>query len=651
MHALLSAVQQQLTSLPRVGKRFVTLSADAAVVLFAFWAAFKLRLEHPWPPVLAEHWWLAPAVAALSLVAWYVLGLYHTVIRLLGAPAVMAVVQAAAVATAIYIALVALLQLGGIPRATYPLFFVLLVVCLGGTRYVARRLLPAPGRNGHAPTPVLIYGAGLAGVQLADTLELGGEYRPVAFLDDDAHLHGTAIKGLPVEAPARVEELVTRHGVREILLALPSTTRQRRHEIVTSLSHLPVHVRTVPGLGDIVSGRSRVDDLREVDVDDLLERAPVPPDEDLLDACIAGRRVLLTGAAGSIGSELGRQIVRRGPACLVLVEQSEAGLYAIERELNALVATVSGATRIVPVLASVLDAAQLEQVLHDERIETVYHAAAYKHVPLVEENVTTGVRNNVFGTLHTARAAISAGVKNFVLVSTDKAVNPTNVMGASKRVAEQVLQALAAAQASQSSGGRTCLSMVRFGNVLDSSGSVVPLFRRQIREGGPVTVTHPEITRYFMTIPEAAQLVLQAGSMCEGGDVFVLDMGEPVKILDLARRMIHLSGLSVRDELNPGGDIAIRFTGLRPGEKLYEELLLGTNVTGTEHPMISRAREDYLPWPKLRTHLDALELLCRDTDIDGIRELLTELVDGYGPPEAPRERRDGPGKGVVGSVH
>lgn len=626
MQLLLNAIQRRLTGLPRVGKRAVTLGGDGAIAILAFWGAFALRLENAWPPVLAEHWWLPPVIAALSLAVWYALGLYHAVIRLLGAPAVTAVVKAAAVSAVIYLTLATMLRLEGIPRSTYVLYFVLLAVGLGGIRYLARRLLPSPGRNGGSRKPVLIYGAGLAGVQLADTLELGGEYRPMAFVDDDPTLHRTAIKGLMVEAPARTEDLVQRHGVKEILLALPSASRRRRHEIIESLSHLAVHVRTVPGLGDIVSGRSRVDELREVDIDDLLGRTPVPPNQRLLDGCIAGRRVLLTGAGGSIGSELGRQIVQRSPERLVVLEQNEAALYYIEQELSAIAESHGGTVQVIPILANVRDAHLTERILHDERIDTVYHAAAYKHVPLVESNVTTGVRNNVFGTLYPAQAAIAAGVRNFVLVSTDKAVNPTSVMGASKRVAEQVLQALAA-----HGPGRTCLSMVRFGNVLDSSGSVVPLFRRQIREGGPVTVTHPEVTRYFMTIPEASQLVLQAGSMCDSGDIFVLDMGEPVRIVDLARRMIRLSGLSVRDDDNPAGDVAIRFTGLRPGEKLYEELLLGSNVTATDHPKIRRAREHYLPWNELQPELNALEVLCRESDSDGIRRMLDKLVDGYAP--------------------
>lgn len=630
MDALLDRIRYRLTRLPRDGKRAVMLVADSVIALGALWGAFALRLGEPLPPVMVANWWLLPATVLVSLVGWYGLGMYRTVVRLMGARTITAVVKASAVSVAVYMALAALWRIEEIPRATYVLYFVFLVCGLGGIRYLAKALLPDPGSTTGRRAPVLIYGAGMAGVQLADTLQHSGEYRPVAFIDDARALQGTEIKALPVEPPERVPELVQRHGAAEIMLALPSTSRQRRHEIINSLAHLPVHVRTVPGLGDIVSGRSRVDELREVDVDDLLGRDPVAPDETLLEACIAQRSILVTGAGGSIGAELCRQILRRAPQQLVLLERNEADLYYIERELAAVASAKAIETEVIPVLGSVLDAGHMERVLRAYHVEAVYHAAAYKHVPLVEANCPAGVRNNVCGTLYAVQAAVAAGVRKFVLISTDKAVNPTNVMGASKRVAEQILQARAATGTE-----RTCLSMVRFGNVLDSSGSVVPLFRRQIREGGPITVTHPEVTRYFMTIPEATQLVLQAGGMGQGGDVFLLDMGEPVRIVDLARRMIRLSGLTVRDEDNPDGDIAIAFTGLRPGEKLYEELLLGNDVTATEHSMISRARESYLGWADLTHQLDALEALCRDGDSQGIRQVLATLVDGYTPHDEP----------------
>jgi FlaA1/EpsC-like NDP-sugar epimerase len=617
-------LRHRLTALPRWAKRVVMAGGDLAVVPLALWAAFALRLGEAWPAMLAPHWWLLPLLAIASVPAFHFAGLYRSVVRFMGPSAVYAVLKGAALSTVLYVVVVVLLRLEAIPRSTYFLYFVLLVVGLGGIRFAARQYLPAPGTPRRNREPVLIYGAGMAGVQLVTMLEHAGEYLPLFFVDDDPGLQGTELNGLRVVAPERIDELVERHGITEILLAIPSASRPRRREIIASLEHLSAHVRTVPGLGDIISGQARVDELREVDVDDLLGREPIPPDAALIDRRIHGRSVMVTGGGGSIGSELCRQILARDPARLVLLERNESGLYHIDQELRALAAIEGVHTEIVPVLGSVLDEPHLERVLAEQAVETVYHAAAYKHVPLVEANVVAGVRNNVFGTLHAARAAQAARVSTFVLISTDKAVNPTNVMGASKRVAEQIVQAFGA---DESNG--TCFCMVRFGNVLDSSGSVIPLFREQIRRGGPVTVTHPDVIRYFMTIPEASQLVLQAGSMASGGEVFVLDMGQPVRIHELAKRMIRLSGVSVRDDDTPDGDIPIEFTGLRPGEKLYEELLTGQNVTRTDHPMIMSAREDWREWTELGERLGAIESLCRVLDEAGIRRELAGLVSGY----------------------
>ncbi|MCE7902626.1 MAG: polysaccharide biosynthesis protein, partial [Gammaproteobacteria bacterium PRO9] len=419
--------------------------------------------------------------------------------------------------------------------------------------------------------------------------------------------------------------LVTRFGVRRILLALPSVSRRKRQEIIASLEGLAIRIQTVPDIADLIAGRARVDDVRDVDVADLLGREIVPPNEKLLGACITGKTVLVTGAGGSIGSELCRQIARLQPVRLVLYERSEAALFQIDHELRQCIGEEGLDVELVPVLGSVLNPGRLRRAMTNLGVQAVYHAAAYKHVPLVEYNMTEGVYNNAIGTWHAAEAACAANVETFVLISTDKAVMPVNVMGASKRFAELLLQAISARQAT------TRFCMVRFGNVLDSSGSVVPVFREQIRRGGPVTVTHRDIIRYFMTIPEAAQLVLQAGSMCKGGDVFVLDMGEPVRIADLARRMINLMGFSVRDEDHPEGDIEIQFIGLRPAEKLYEELLIGTNVSGTEHPMIMRAMEDFLPWDAISRFAQQLEVAAADADCDRVRALLLESVDGYRP--------------------
>jgi FlaA1/EpsC-like NDP-sugar epimerase len=471
----------------------------------------------------------------------------------------------------------------------------------------------------------LIYGAGDAGAHLVSALVGRGEFVPVAFVDDSRTLRGSVINGLVVHSPANLSNLIDEFGVSRVLLALPSVSRRRRLEIINQLEQLPVHVQTMPDTADLVSGNARVDEVREVDITDLLGRDAVPPIPKLLDACIRGKVVMVTGAGGSIGSELCLQIVRLGPRRLVLLDLSEAALYTIDQTVQEEVQRKSLDVEVVALIGSVHHQNRMREVLETYAVDTLYHAAAYKHVPLVEHNMIEGVHNNVFGTLHTAEAAIAAGVKSFVLVSSDKAVLPTNVMGATKRFSELLLQGL------HQRGSGTKFSMVRFGNVLASSGSVVPLFREQIRNGGPVTVTHPEIYRYFMTIPEAASLVLQAGSMAKGGDVFVLDMGKPVRIRDLAEKMIHLMGLTVRDDNSPDGDIEVRYTGLRPAEKLYEELLIGSNVMGTEHPGIMRAEEDFLTWEDLKPLIELLWAACQRLDCAKVRDLLVRSVVGYSP--------------------
>lgn len=465
------------------------------------------------------------------------------------------------------------------------------------------------------------------------------------FIDDDKTKAGRSINGVDIISPDDVAAAVERMGVTDILLAMPSLGRVRRNEIIASLRELPVHVRTLPGMVDLASGRVTVQDFQELDVEDLLGRAPVPPDSTLLARNLADKTVLVTGAGGSIGGELCRQIILEKPRQLVLVEHNEFGLYSIHRELEGLCAEHELRVNVVPLLASVGNFGRLKEICLLYRPATIYHAAAYKHVPLVESNPAEGVLNNAFGTLNMARAAMESGAAHFVLVSTDKAVRPTNVMGATKRMAELVLQALAASTSvrfhlpdgTQSAEFRnnTVFAMVRFGNVLGSSGSVVPLFRKQLRDGGPLTVTHEEVTRYFMTIPEAAQLVLQAGAMAQGGDVFVLDMGQPVKILDLARRMAQLSGFTLRDERSPGGDIEIKITGLRPGEKLYEELLIGDNPEGTAHKRIMKAREDFVVWPQLAPVLVEMRQAAVQNDEAGMKRILIQLVHGYYPEPAP----------------
>jgi FlaA1/EpsC-like NDP-sugar epimerase len=496
----------------------------------------------------------------------------------------------------------------------------------------------------------LVYGAGSAGRQLVSALGHSFEMRVVGFLDDDDRLHGHTLNGQPIFSPDDLGELIESKGVTHVLLAIPSTSRRRRNEILSRIGQLPVAIRTLPGMNDLAEGRVTISDLCELDLDDLLGREPVTPNHILLAKNTTGKVVLVTGAGGSIGSELCRQIIKLKPAKLLLVEINEYALYSIHDELNTSLQLVDRSSQVnspppsgkgnivVPLLGSVVDEERMWEIMDTWHPDTVYHAAAYKHVPMVEHNLAEGVKNNVLGTLLTAQVATEKGVSDFVLISTDKAVRPTNVMGASKRLAEMCLQALWDSQvgSQQSAGGSdkhssTKFSMVRFGNVLGSSGSVIPKFRQQIRNGGPITLTHPEINRFFMTIPEAAQLVIQAGAMAKGGDVFVLDMGEPVKIMDLARRMVELSGLTVRDENNPEGDIEITITGLRPGEKLYEELLIGDDPQPTQHARIQRAQDPSIPWNKLETDLNTLRIVLGHNDIDIILALLTKLVAGYQP--------------------
>jgi FlaA1/EpsC-like NDP-sugar epimerase len=510
----------------------------------------------------------------------------------------------------------------------------LVLLFVGASRALARVWLGEQYMNilKRASRPkVLIYGAGTTGRQLAAAMANSHEMQVTGFLDDDDRLHGHMLNGQPIYNPADLDSLASTLNISDVLLAMPSLSRRRRNEILNQLRTTHMAVRTLPSLTDLAQGKVSISDLRELDIDDLLGREPVAPNHILLAKNIVGKVVLVTGAGGSIGSELCRQILAVGPSKLLLIEQSEFALYGIHQELEE---KLSGRDIVlVPLLASVQDDDRMREIMSTWHPDTVYHAAAYKHVPLVEHNPAAGIKNNVLGTLRTAQAAAENGVTDFVLISTDKAVRPTNVMGASKRLAEMALQALAAHQAGTAGGitGGTKFSMVRFGNVLGSSGSVVPKFRQQIRDGGPITLTHPDVTRYFMTIPEAAQLVIQAGAMAKGGDVFVLDMGQPVKIMDLARRMVELSGLTVKDEEYPEGDIEIAVTGLRPGEKLYEELLIGDNPKPTVHPRIMKAHEDFMPWAEFETKLKALDIALNVNDVGVIRLMMQQLVVGYTP--------------------
>ncbi|MCR4509798.1 polysaccharide biosynthesis protein [Pseudomonas sp. 32.2.56] len=647
----IDALRQGLLQLPRRQKRFLQVVTDVALIWLALWLSFALRLgELDAAQPFDGHGWLFLLAPIIALPIFIRLGMYRAVMRYVGNDALITIAKAVTL-SALVLALAVYWYRGPtalVPRSMVFNYWWLSLLLLGGLRLAMRQYFAGnwfelnPGRT-TAVAPLLprvaVYGAGSAGNQLVAALRMGRAMRPVAFIDDDPGIANRTIAGLRVYTPKHISQMIDETGADEILLAMPSTSRGRRRQILEELERFPLHVRSIPGFMDLASGRVKVEDVQEVDIADLLGRDAVPPQQALFERCIRSQVVMVTGAGGSIGSELCRQILLNGPATLLLFEHSEFNLYSIHSELEVRVKRESLPLRLVPILGSIRNASRLADVMCTWKVNTVYHAAAYKHVPMVEHNIAEGVLNNLMGTLNTAQAAVKAGVTNFVLISTDKAVRPTNVMGSTKRLAEMVLQALSRESApvlfaddeAVHQLNKTRFTMVRFGNVLGSSGSVIPLFHEQIRKGGPVTVTHPNITRYFMTIPEAAQLVIQAGSMGEGGDVFVLDMGEPVKIAVLAEKMIHLSGLSVRSDKTPHGDIAIEFTGLRPGEKLYEELLIGDNVSPTEHPMIMRANEEHLPWEQFKERLGELLAAVESDDYERVRQLLRETVNGYKP--------------------
>ncbi|GAA0789243.1 polysaccharide biosynthesis protein [Marinobacterium sediminicola] len=628
---MFSGVIRAFLNASRRQKQVVLILSDLVMLFSACWMALSLRLGEIWLPI-TQYWIPCLLVPLISVPVMAKMGLYRAVIRYMSHTTLWVSVKAVTISVLIWTAVIMLLQVQvPVPRSVLFIYWFTAVPLVAGSRLYARWLIRhwlSAGRRRYAEAPaVVLFGAGSAGTQLASALSHSVEMSPVAFIDDDPQKQGTEIAGLRVYALDALPDLIERYGVESVLLSISSLSRSERRIMVERIDAYPVSVKVVPGVAELASGEIDVSDIRDVDVVDLLGRDAVEPNEALLSACIGGQVVMVTGAGGSIGSELCRQIIRLQPRALVLFELSEYGLYAIEGELRTQAEALG--VQLLPVLGSVQDQAHLEQVMRHYGVNTVYHAAAYKHVPIVEFNMAAGLRNNVLGTLRTAEAAIASGVRNFVLISTDKAVRPTNVMGASKRLAEMVLQALS--EREQHAGHPIRFAMVRFGNVLGSSGSVIPLFRRQIEAGGPVTVTHPEITRYFMTIPEAAALVIQAGSMGNSGDVFVLDMGKPVKIVDLAREMIRLAGLRVRDETCPDGDIEIHFTGLRPGEKLYEELLIGGDVKGTDHPMIMRASEEMLSWQQLVPVLEQLEHCTGRWQHEKMRELLLSTVNGYRP--------------------
>jgi FlaA1/EpsC-like NDP-sugar epimerase len=619
----LQRITGPLLGLPRPSKRLIVLAVDASLCALAVWFAFYLRLG-AWISLGGRPTIAVAISVGLALPTFAVAGLYGTAFRHLGADTVRRAATACAIYGLGYAVVVSAYAFSNVPRTVGLIQPVLLFLGVVASRWVASVLLTAPRimrRSDYADRPrVLIYGAGSSGQQLAGALAGSREMKVVGYLDDDASLQGSSVRGIRVHRPADLQRHVERLGVTDVLLALPSVPRRRRNEILALLRGAPVGVRTLPGLLDLAHGRVQAGDLRDLTIEDLLSRDPVEPDHRSVRSRIEGKVILVTGAGGSIGSELCRQIVALDSAQLLLVEANEYALYAIHRQLEE-----HDGVEVVPLLGSVTDTARMEEILTAWRPGMIFHAAAYKHVPLVEHNPLEGLRNNVLGTWVMAELAIKHRVDDFVLVSTDKAVRPTNVMGATKRLAELTLQGLSSSQAA------TRLSMVRFGNVLGSSGSVVPLFREQIRTGGPITITHREITRYFMTIPEAAQLVVQASAMAKGGEVFVLDMGEPVRIHDLARNLIELSGLMVRDKEHPDGDIEIVTVGLRPGEKLYEELLIGNDPMATTHPRIMMATEHHLSWEVLRPKLERMERLIMDNNVPGSRSLLCELVPEYAP--------------------
>jgi FlaA1/EpsC-like NDP-sugar epimerase len=614
-----------ILSFPRAFKRLIAACVDISICVFTVWFALYLRLGEF--VSLSGNAFSATLVSiCIALPVFIVSGLYRAIFRYSGWPALLAVGRAVGIYGLLYAAVFTAIGVTGVPRTVGIIQPILLLLFVGASRALARVWLGDQYRSilkQATRTKVLIYGAGQTGRQLVAAMSNSHDMQVVGFLDDDDRLHGHILNGQPIYNPSDLIHLVSTLNINDVLLAMPSLSRKRRNEILADIRLAHVAVRTLPSVSDLAQGKISISNLRELDIDDLLGREPVMPNHILLAMNIRHKTVMVTGAGGSIGSELCRQILAIGPGKLLLIDLTEFALYEVHQELEEKRANRD--VDLVPLLASVQDKERMHEIMSTWHPDTVYHAAAYKHVPLVEHNPAEGIKNNVMGTLRTAQAAAENGVADFVLISTDKAVRPTNIMGASKRLAEMVLQAMAASKPG------TKFSMVRFGNVLGSSGSVVPKFRQQIRDGGPITLTHPDITRYFMTIPEASQLVIQAGAMAKGGDVFVLDMGEPVRIMDLARRMIELSGLSVKDEENSEGDIAIEITGLRPGEKLYEELLIGDNPKPTSHSRIMKAHEDFIPWAEIEEQLNSLDIALGVNDVSVIRLMMAKLVVGYTP--------------------
>ena len=647
----INATKQSLLNLPRFAKRCIVIFFDVLLCGCTVWLAFGLRLDQ-WGYLQGNQWQVLFVAISFSFPLFISFGLYRAIFRYAGSSALASMVNVFIIYTGLFFCIFTLVGVNGVPRSIGVIQPILLFIGVGTGRYFMRYWLGGLSKVHQVPhnlRPIaLIYGAGSAGRQLAVGLSINKEMLVKGFIDDDESLQGNTINGVDVYSSMDLQNLIRRLNGTDVLLAIPSVSQSRRNEIIASLNGCGVRVRTLPAIMDLASGRVRISDLHDLDMNDLLGRKVVPPDIALLEKNVRGKTVLVSGAGGSIGSELCRQIMKFSPSALILVESSEHVLYLINEELRKLITeqengngelvdgdgvkptpTKALPIKLIPCLASVRDKELMLKIFAANQPATVFHAAAYKHVPLVEQNPAEGIRNNVLGTLTCAQVSLETGVSHFILISTDKAVRPTNVMGASKRIAEMVLQAMA--ESAIKNGQATQFSMVRFGNVLGSSGSVAPLFSAQIKAGGPITLTHPEVTRYFMTIPEAAQLVIQSSAMATGGDVFVLDMGQPVRIYDLAVKMVYLSGLMVKDELHPHGDIEIKVTGLRPGEKLYEELLIGDNPQPTDHPKIMKAHEEFLPWDELELELEKLNVALHSGDASLIRSSLKKLVPGYQP--------------------
>jgi len=609
---------QSIFKLPRPFKRLVTLCVDTFFIVSAFWMSFIVRLDTYLVVYEKNYWVLLAFVLPVTLFVFIRLGLYRAVLRYMGPKAALAIAIGVAVSV-LALVLASFYSQAAIPRTVPLIYAAFLLILAGGSRFFVRSIVMFPRSRGRER--VVIYGAGESGRQLATALMQGNEFNPVAFIDDDKNLQGTFVYGKPIYSFE--------------LFAIANISAEKRSKIIAKLEPLAVEVMSIPSSDALVNGDATIDQLQDVAIEDLLGRDQVEPNQKLLQKNITNKVVLVTGAGGSIGAELCRQIVAQKPSKLLLFEFSEYALYSIFSELSALLKQQNSATQVFSICGNVQNYRDVYNVLKGFKVNTVYHTAAFKHVPLVEYNVLAGIKNNILGTKRTAQAAIDAGVDTFVLISTDKAVRPTNIMGATKRTAELCLQALAKDQESKLKEGKiihkTIFGMVRFGNVLGSSGSVVPLFREQISKGGPVTVTDREIIRYFMTIPEASQLVIQAGALAKGGDVFLLDMGEPVKIYDLAIKMVHLMGLQIKDDNNPEGDIEIKFSGLRPGEKLYEELLVGDNAFGTQHPRIMGSNEVSLSYKKMQEYLSLMEQYCQNNQVEEAVKLLEKMPTGYKP--------------------